>query len=939
MTATLSPAATPKSDGSGTVTVDGALDKITNGNNLKVRVAANVDSLPVTLSPATAQDSVEKIRVEQDRTDQNQEGEVDLDNDARFSDNVFTIDLSQAKYDNGNGGRFVNINIDFTGAGGGNDIPVYFPDGVTVSGNAVTVSVTVTVAGASVVYDEGIHRYGVSVPAGNEQSVSFTVDGNFNAEAMEVAIGASGGFSKVLNLTDGVTHINDFGEGGLPADSGIDFEVRLKNSGPQPPQKPDNGNFLISWQAQQGAETPEDVQYKAGNGELTAAENGKADNAISDADNLTVKVKPCVRESNPGPFYGFNVTVYGATEQDDKNETLVYDANDEQCPVSYADGYYGITVERSADEPVSVEILWDAPVEPDWFTISFGDSANLRTEHGQVLIDRIHIGDNTTYTNIASEVDDIHVFSISGMPTGTTDVNDTDNYDPQLDPYVQCGFAYGSGDIMIKKSSEAKFVFDYRFVPDYGYQVSDVRTNETESLLSDFDPQTAVSTFSYEVENGLNVHFTVLFTSCDDTVSNSSAAVSDVAITGGSNAASSGNIALTVKDTATDSSVNKALDSFELTLENVVSKGGENGSWTTEISEFADPVTVSMTLDKDVYTDDSYSVVRNHNGIKETLEAVSYNSATGELSFETNKFSTYTVVGKVAGSVTPPIAKTTLVYTGKAQALISAGVSNTGTIKYKLSGGEYGDDIPTGTAAKDYEVYYMVVGDATHKDVAEAHFTVTIDQANNKLSAAPASANAVYTGSSQELIKAGQSTFGTIQYKLDDGEYGDEIPEASAIGEYTVYYKVEGTADYKGIAEASITVSIASPAIISGAEQTVFVDADSVAFRSSAPIGEFQRVEVDGSIVDSKYYTVTEGSTIITFSKDFIASLGVGHHTVSIVSTSGTATTGFMMKSHTFRSPNTDNIGTYVLRFSVIFGTLLAMGVITVVTKKKKSVK
>lgn len=48
----------------------------------------------------------------------------------------------------------------------------------------------------------------------------------------------------------------------------------------------------------------------------------------------------------------------------------------------------------------------------------------------------------------------------------------------------------------------------------------------------------------------------------------------------------------------------------------------------------------------------------------------------------------------------------------------------------------------------------------------------------------------------------------------------------------------------------------------------------------SGAYSEFESVEVDGTTVDSENYTVSEGSTIILFTQDYLDSLGIGEHTV-----------------------------------------------------------
>lgn len=87
---------------------------------------------------------------------------------------------------------------------------------------------------------------------------------------------------------------------------------------------------------------------------------------------------------------------------------------------------------------------------------------------------------------------------------------------------------------------------------------------------------------------------------------------------------------------------------------------------------------------------------------------------------------------------------------------------------------------------------------------------------------------------------------------------------------------------------------ILAPEIIDGKDQTMVVDAaKDLSFRSSAPIGYFQKVLVDDKEVASENYVLTEGSTIVTLKTSFLKTLGVGEHKLSVVSTTGTAETNF----------------------------------------------
>lgn len=70
---------------------------------------------------------------------------------------------------------------------------------------------------------------------------------------------------------------------------------------------------------------------------------------------------------------------------------------------------------------------------------------------------------------------------------------------------------------------------------------------------------------------------------------------------------------------------------------------------------------------------------------------------------------TFTIT-KATPTVTAPTAIADLVYTGSAQALVSAGTTDFGTLLYSTDGENYSADIPTATDGGAYTVYYKVEG-------------------------------------------------------------------------------------------------------------------------------------------------------------------------------------------------------------------------------------
>lgn len=149
-----------------------------------------------------------------------------------------------------------------------------------------------------------------------------------------------------------------------------------------------------------------------------------------------------------------------------------------------------------------------------------------------------------------------------------------------------------------------------------------------------------------------------------------------------------------------------------------------------------------------------------------------------------------------------PAAVANLVYTGSAQELVTAGVADGGTMQYKLgTDGTWSSDIPTATNAGEYTVYYKVLGDDKHGDIAEASVTVVMAKANSTFSKLPSAPDLHYTGEMQALLIAGETTCGTIWYKLDDGEWTTTIPtEINAVG-HNVYYKIVGDDNHNDLVD------------------------------------------------------------------------------------------------------------------------------------------
>ena len=145
---------------------------------------------------------------------------------------------------------------------------------------------------------------------------------------------------------------------------------------------------------------------------------------------------------------------------------------------------------------------------------------------------------------------------------------------------------------------------------------------------------------------------------------------------------------------------------------------------------------------------------------------------------------------------------------------------------------------------------------------------------------------------------------------------------------------------------ASTTTALAAAAsaqvtydILDGAGSSWTQNTDgSLAIRGSGEISKFREVKVDGVTVDPVNYTVTEGSTIITFKPEYLKSLSAGNHSFEIVWTDGTAATNFTVAENADQSAKSPKTGE---DFSMALCTALLMvscaGLAGIFAKRKRN--
>ena len=122
---------------------------------------------------------------------------------------------------------------------------------------------------------------------------------------------------------------------------------------------------------------------------------------------------------------------------------------------------------------------------------------------------------------------------------------------------------------------------------------------------------------------------------------------------------------------------------------------------------------------------------------------------------------------------------------------------------------------------------------------------------------------------------------------------------------------------------------------LEGENQKYTLNKDSnMTFKIDANYSLFDKVYIDNELVDISNYKVTEGSTIITFNKEFVSKLSIGKHTLKVMFSNGEASTEFSVVKEVVENPKTiDNIEKYIA-----IGIVAVIGVVgcVLIIKKEK---
>lgn len=198
-------------------------------------------------------------------------------------------------------------------------------------------------------------------------------------------------------------------------------------------------------------------------------------------------------------------------------------------------------------------------------------------------------------------------------------------------------------------------------------------------------------------------------------------------------------------------------------------------------------------------------------------------------------------IEKADATMTAPTAKTGLVTNGKAQELITAGSAEGGEMQYSLDGTNYSTTLPTGTEAKEYTVYYKVVGDKNHNDVAAQSLKVVISKIASTGIAFVESEAVAIIGETNEFPELSNPFNLPVEWisKNEDVATVDQKGVVTLVGpgEAEIWVVFKGNADYEPVSARYRLTVVQKPAQKSGTG-LAFYYGDEKVDKGSATIGE-----------------------------------------------------------------------------------------------------
>ncbi|USF27523.1 hypothetical protein N510_002475 [Firmicutes bacterium ASF500] len=176
----------------------------------------------------------------------------------------------------------------------------------------------------------------------------------------------------------------------------------------------------------------------------------------------------------------------------------------------------------------------------------------------------------------------------------------------------------------------------------------------------------------------------------------------------------------------------------------------------------------------------------------------------------------------------------------------------------------------------------QVTGDTAKYDISYPDaVTANITQATTRITTEPTGiAPLTYTGEPQELVTAGKTNVGFLVYSLDGTNFSPDIPTGTNAGTYNVYYKVDGTADYTGVAVNTTPISVT----IGPKSITPVVELSESSFLYDGTKKEPKVTVKDGkTVIGEEQYTITWANDDTSVTDGLLTSAGTYTATIENV--------------------------------------------------------
>ena len=243
--------------------------------------------------------------------------------------------------------------------------------------------------------------------------------------------------------------------------------------------------------------------------------------------------------------------------------------------------------------------------------------------------------------------------------------------------------------------------------------------------------------------------------------------------------------------------------------------------------------------------------------------------------------------------VTAPQAKD-LTYTGSPRPLVTAGQAEDGTMAYVLGTDStkapkynWSADIPAGTDAGTYYVWYKAAGDDTHSDSDPVCRTVILKKATPDAPPAPAAEGVTTTGVTLKKIAG-------YQYCMEGTAWQNSnvFDGLTKNTKYTFYQRIAGDDNHEPSPSSEgtdITTEDVSYEAVNaeGTEQTSGAIRELVVQvrrneDDDQTFDSYTGAEMDGKAIPEEQTATAKGSLILTIKKDYMASLAVGDHKLTV---------------------------------------------------------